>query len=262
MATKKAPSKAVATRKTGTSIAMVDDQLAQEVANIKDAISQPSGNRIKFEASGNIILPDGLNLGTSADFVVVDFISTNKYYYGPYDPNNLAPPDCFAMGKNIAEMAPDDLSPNKESDKCATCHFNQFGSALTGSGKACKNTRDLAVLLVDEETGLTGNTLYTISLPPTAIKSFDGMVSYVARMLNGPMIKAIVTISGSPKGTYALISFSDPAPNPEYAAHMEYREAAQPLLWRKPDYTALEAPVKKKPAARAAARPAARPARR
>lgn len=256
MTAKKTASKAVAVRKGSTAIATVDAQLASEVANIMERVNQPSGNRIKFEPSGNIVLPDGMNLGTHAEFVVVDFISANRYYADAYDPNNLAPPDCFAMGTNLSTMAPDDLSPQKESDNCARCPYNQFGSANggRGAGKACKNSRELAVLLIDPETEQAGTTLYTISLPPTAIKSFDGMVSYVARSLNGPMIKAVVTISGKAQGTYALISFSEPRANPDYAQHMAFREDAQPVLWRKPDYAAVEKPVKKAGAKRAPAR--------
>lgn len=256
MATKKAPGTAVAAKKvTGTALATVDEQLAAEANSIKDAIAQPGGNKIKFEASGDIILPDGRNMGNRIDVVVLDFLSANKYYSRPYNPNDISPPDCFAIGRELNKMAPDETVPEPVNDKCATCELNQFGSAANGTGKACKNTRELAVLVLDDENPDAHNApdaeIYTISLPPTALKSFDGYASYVARTMGGAPIKTIVSITAKNAGTYAAISFVDPVPNPDYAAHFQRRAECVDMLNRKPDYAAAEAAAAtKKPAAR------------
>lgn len=238
-------SKSIAPRTTGTSLANIDNELSNEVATLKQQISQSSGNRLKVEPSGAFTLPDGLDLGDEIQVVVVDFVTRNTFYAGPYNPNNLAPPECYAIGKNLNEMAPEEDSPAVQADKCVTCPLNQFGSASNGTGKACKNSRELAVLLVDPDNPDAHNApdapIYTLSLPPTAIKSFDAAVAYVARSLQGPPLKAILTARAKNVGTYALITFTDPVPNPDYAAHYARRAEVQDALYRKPDFAAYAA---------------------
>lgn len=258
----KSASKAVA-KATGTSLANLDAQLASEVADLKDQIGQASSNRIKVEPAGAFVLPDGMDLGDEIQVVVVDFASHNRFYSTPYNPQNPAPPDCYAMGRKIPEMAPESDSPQIQADKCSTCPLNQYGSGNNGRSKACKNTRELAVILIDPENPEAAAALdapiYSLSLPPTAIKSFDGAVAYIARTLVGPPVKAILTVRAKNAGTYAQITFSDPVPNPDYAVHASRREEVVDLLFRRPDFSAYEAkaPVRGRnaaPARRTAAR--------
>lgn len=267
MATHKQASKEIAPRQPGTSIANIDAELANEIANIKDTISQGSGNKIKVLPTGSFELPDGLDLGDEIQVVVVDFVSHNKFYATPYNPQNPTPPDCYAMGRKLNDMAPEDDSPHKQNDDCRTCPLNQFGSGNGGRGKACKNSRVLAVLLVDQENPDAHNApdapLYVLELPPTALRSFDGAVGHIARALNGPPVKAILTVSAKNAGTYALITFSDPVPNPDYAANVGRRPEVEDLLFRKPDFAAFEAKQASAPRGRAnAARKPAAGARR
>ncbi|MBT9153370.1 MAG: hypothetical protein DDT39_00027 [Firmicutes bacterium] len=232
------PSKAIKPATASTSLALVDEQLATEIAGLKNSISQPSGNRIRAEATGDFVLPDGTNIGNSFQAVIVDFVSRNTFYSSPYNPQNPAPPDCYAIGRDIGAMAPEQDSPALQADKCATCPLNQFGSGSNGKSKACKNTRELAVRIVDAEAGVDDAQLYTLSLPPTAIRSFDGAVATVMRSLNGPPLKAILSVSARNKGTYAEISFNDPVPNPTYAQDFARRSEVQDVLFRKPDFGA------------------------
>lgn len=263
-ATKKAASKAVATATGGASKSLVnvDAALATEMANIKDAIGQASGNKIKVTSGGDFVLPDGSNLGGEIQIVVVDFISRNNFYLTPYNPDNPSPPDCYAMGKAINDMEPEPDSPAIQSDKCLTCPMNQFGSASNGKAKACKNSRLAAVLVIDPEDPDAdldpGAPLYTLDLPPTSIRNFDGFVAGVQRSLAGPPIKAVVTAVATPVGTYSVVSFEDIMPNPSYAAHFHRREETIDMLTRKPDFAAYEA----KPAPRRAVAKKAAPRRR
>ena len=263
-ATKTAPGKAVAPRTGNTSLANIDSQLNSEIDNIKSAIGGASGNKLKVDPSGDFILPDGMNLGTEIKVVIVDFQSKNTLYTTAYNPQNPTPPDCYALGKNISTMAPEDDSPDKQSDSCASCPMNAFGSGQNGRSKACKNSRVAVVLVLDDENPDAHNApdapLYTLEVSPTSIKSFDGVVSNIARSLNGPPIKAIVTLVGKNAGTYATISFIEPEANPDYATHFARRPETVDMLNRKPDFAAYEAKAKA-PARRAPARRSA-PARR
>lgn len=239
------PSTAVATR--STSIANIDQELANEVAQLKQQLGQPSGNAIRVQPVGSFNAPDGQDLGSEIQVVIVDFISKNMFYDRPYDPGTPGPPACYAAGKVIADMAPDPESPAIQSDLCSTCALNVFGSGSNGKSKACKNTRELVVLLVDSDApdaiADPAGQLYTISLPPTALRSFDGIASTIARSLGGPPIKAIVTITAKNAGTYAMLTFSDPLPNKHYAQHAERRGEANEMLARKPNFADYQ-PVK------------------
>lgn len=255
--------KTIAKAASNQSLATLDNELANEVALLKQQVGQASSNRIKVEPSGAFTLPDGMDLGDEIQVVVVDFISKNTFYSGPYNPNNIQPPDCYAMGKILGDMAPENDSPQVQAEKCLTCPLNQFGTGQNGTSKACKNSRELAVILIDPEdpdaAADPSAPIYSLSLPPSAIKSFDGAVNYVARTIQGPPLKAILTVTAKNVGTYALITFSDPVPNPDYAAHFARRAECQPLLFRKPDFTPREA---KAPARSRTAAPTRRTAAR
>jgi hypothetical protein len=243
MATKKNTALAPAT--ASRALATIDSELASEVANLKNQIGQPSGNKIKVEASGDFILPDGMNLGNEIQVVVLDFISRNFFYSGPYNPNNISPPDCYAMGKEKASMAPEDDSPAKQNDKCGTCPLNAFGSGNNGKSKACQNRYWLAVLLVNPENPDEHNDpaapVYILDLSPSNLRSFEGAVSTIARTLAGPPLKALLTVTAKNVGTYAQVTFTDPLPNPDYAAHAARRSETVDVLHRRPDFAAAAA---------------------
>lgn len=262
MATKKRSTAVTKAAPGNTSIALLDQELANEVAALKGQIGQASGNKIKIEASGDFILPDGMNLGNEIQVIVVDFTSRNTFYATPYNPQSPAPPDCYAMGKVINDMVPEGDSPAVQNPDCRTCPLNAFGSGTNGKGKACQNRRLLAVLFVDPDNPDAHNApdapIYTLDLSPSNIKFFDGAVSHVARAL-GPPVKAIFTVTAKNVGTYAMVSFIDPLPNPDYAAHFARRAECQDMLYRRPDFTAAEAA---KPARRAAPARRATSARR
>ena len=260
---KKTTSKAISsTLAGGRSLATIDDELAQEVALMKGQIGQSAGNKIRVTVPGEFELPDGANLGNEIQVVVVDFLSANKLYFTPYNEDNPAPPDCYAIGKDIATMRPEPDSPDPQHPTCAGCWANEFKSAANKKGKACGNRRLLAVLIIDPENPQAHNEpdapLYVLDLSPTNIKTFDGMASLVARSLGGPPIKAIFTVTAKNAGTYATVTFQDPIPNPDYALHVARRPETVDMLNRKPDFTPKAEPVKKARGGAPARRPAGR----
>jgi hypothetical protein len=242
-------SKALSKPVTGQSLATIDSELTKEAADLKARIGQPGGKAFKIKPTGDFIGPDGNNYGPEIQVVVLDFISKNMFYPHMFDANSPTPPDCFAVGKDIEAMVPVDQSPHKQNKDCKTCSLNVFGSGKNGKSKACKNTREIAFLLADEESLSDDKaSVYTLSIPPTSIKAFDGAAGSIARSLGGPPIKAVITLVGKNVGTYATISFVDPVPNPNYAQHAGRRVEANELLNRLPDFT-QRAPAPKAPRA-------------
>jgi hypothetical protein len=221
-------------RVSRTDVAALDAQWAQETDQIKQMISAPGAPKISINRAGKFQLPDGSELGDQIRVVVVEFISSNKYYTGVYNPQNPEPPVCFAFGKVLSDMEPSANAPEPQHDRCQGCDKNEFGSALTGRGKACKNTRELAVIL-EEDLEAEEPSIYQLSVPPTAIRSFDGFVAQCVRVIAGPPIKAIVTVKAVPQGTYTTLQFTDADNNPEYGYHAQYIDQARELLSREPD---------------------------
>ena len=174
---KKNPSTAVAVKKpVSSAVVSIQEQLKAQVAAMAGKIAPPSGINIRITQDKKFQLPDGSKVEGPLDLVIVDFVSRNTFYEGTYDPNNITPPTCFAIHPELKQMAPSENSPIKQSDDCASCPMNQFGSS--GKGKACKNGRMLAVLPPDAD---ADTPLWLLQVSPTALKGFDGFVGPVLR---------------------------------------------------------------------------------
>lgn len=232
---------------------IVDIQAAMkaELAGLADRTAPASGDKIQVK--GKVFtLPDGSKVDT-LDVVIVDFMSVNNFYEGVYDPKNITPPTCFAIGQVPTSLVPSVNAPVRQSDACSACPMNAFGSA--GDGKACKNQRRLAVLPpeADEDTPL-----WVLDVSPTGLKSFDGYVRSAASKFGVLPIGLITTISFDDTVDYPSLRFGDPRPNENMSQHWPRRGEALERLVQEPDVTGYAAPAK--PGARKA--PAPRPAAR
>lgn len=237
----------MATKKTSTAVAVkpansvvsVKEMMAAQLAALGQKTAVSTGNAIRVTQDKQFILPDGSKTPDPIQVVIVDFTSCNEFYEGAFDPKNITPPACFALGDIPTTLVPSANSPAKQSDSCAECPNNAFGSA--GAGKACKNTRKLALLPVDAE---EDTPIWTIKVSPTAIKGFDGYVKNVARMFQVPPVGVVTTLSFDENQTYAALKFSDPTPNEDAAAHLARMDEAREILAAEPDVSGFQAPVK------------------
>lgn len=110
--------------------------------------------------------------------VVLDAILENCYYPDAFDPDNPASPVCYAFGRDEKEMRPHEQSSKPQSETCAGCKWNEFETADTGKGKACKNVRRLALVAAEPLTELAidkGEVAF-LKIPVTSVK---GWAAYV-----------------------------------------------------------------------------------
>ena len=237
------------------SLTDVNAEMAAEIAALSKRVSAPSGDRITVTAQKTFKLPNGLEVDGELEAVIVDFAAANFYYTDSFDRNNVTPPACFALGLEPAGMTPSENVPDSQAASCASCWANQFGSS--GKGKACQNTRLLAILPTDA----TAETpLWIMKVSPTAIRAFDGHVSAVARK-HGLPVRGVVTKISFSEDQWASLRFSEAALAPKdllLEAHSRKAEAIERLL-TEPDTaggaTKSVAPPKgKRPAAPAARR--------
>ena len=238
----------------------INAAMQQEVADIQKRISAPSGDRIMITQSKTFKLPSGEELD-ELEAVVVDFAAANFYYTEAFDRNSITPPVCFALGLEPAGLEPSTNSPDKQCDACAGCWANQFGSA--GKGKACQNTRMLALLAPDAD---AETPLYILKVSPTAIKSFDAHVSKVASSFQMPVRAVVSKLSFSPDSDYPTLRFNvlRPAEKDLIMLAQNRLEEARKRLLTEPDVSALKAANDAPPKAKAKAKAPAKalPARK
>ena len=212
-------------------------------------VGAPGGDVIKVTQDKRFEFPDGTKSNGPLNLVIVDFVSANSFYEGDYDPNNITSPACFSIGTKPTMMVPSDNSPVKQSNACSSCPMNQFGSA--GKGKACKNSRVLAVLPV----GATADTpLMILKVSPTALKSFDAYITSVVRSFQLPPVSVITEISFDDSVSYASLRFGNPTPNDNLEACFNRKDEAMARLLTEPDVSQYEAPAPVKKAAMPARR--------
>ena len=129
--------------------------------------------------------------------VVLDGIMENVYYDGAFDPENPMPPACFAFGRDEKDMKPHEIASKPQCAQCLGCPKNEWASADKGRGKACRNTRRLAIIpagsfiggrfqALDSATEYDDAKLWFAKLPVTSVKAYAGYVKQVANALQRP----------------------------------------------------------------------------
>jgi hypothetical protein len=241
------------------STALQTTAFSDELEDLKSRLATPSGDKIKI-SNKQFKLPSG-DILDFLDVVIVDFVHYNTYYAGAYDPNNIVPPNCFALSVETKGQVPSPNAPEAQAEACQGCWANEFGSS--GKGKACQNRVLMAVLPADA----TNDTPFAIlDISPTAVKGFSTYVSNVARTIQRPPYGVITHVECNPATKHDVAIFSDPQPidmddedNVAFIAMVRSRrQEARDRLMTEPDvsaFTAANAPAKKGGALKA---PAAR----
>lgn len=265
MAAKKTP------KKTGKELATWEkDMLAQaEVAADMEAGS--AGGQF-FSVKDGVLTLDGAELPNNEMAVVIlDSMMENVYYKDRYDPNNISGPVCFAFGYDEKDMKPHNdavEAGSAQSEVCSECAWNEWASADTGKGKACRNTRRLALITAgtlpgdgsfeaneDKEHFKTTAITY-LRLPVTSVRGYAGVVRQLASASKRPphaMFTRVKVVSDSKTQYKVVFEPLKEVPNALMPLMMERHEEAKGLIdfpYSLDDGEGDEAPAKgaKKPA--------------
>ncbi len=254
---KKTPAKtstAVAVKKpAGGNVVSIQEQLKAQAAAMANRTQPTTGSQIKLTKDKKFQLPNGQKVEGPLDLVVVDFVSRNKFYDRVFDQNNPIPPACYAIHPEPKQMVPSDNSPEKQSDDCASCPLNQFKSGANGKGKACKNSRYLAVLPPDAE---EDTELWFLEVSPTGLKSFDGFVNSTMRTFQMPPISVVVEVTFDEGSDFQTLVFGNVRPNENLAVHYPRQAEATETLMQEIDvssYQPVQAPPARQPVRKAVA---------
>jgi hypothetical protein len=173
-------------------------------------------------------MPDGSTNAGPIAAVILDFRNHNQYWAGPYDPDRLEDPICWAVNRTYDALAPSPESVETQAERCAFCPKNVFGSAPNRKAKACRNARRLAIVPPDA-TLETDPMILTTS--PTAISAFESYVLGLATEGKMP-VEVVSHIAFKPDADYPTLVFGKPKPltDKQLAVMMALRAKAQLAL--------------------------------
>lgn len=184
-----------------TALVSWEDKLAAYATEAAAEESIVGGKFVSLKA-GRLAIDKVPCANNKLDAIVIAHTTEYALYEGKYDPNNPQPPVCFAFGKDEQSMAPHEKASKPQHTDCASCPKNQWRSALEGGkGKACKNTRRLALLPADCVTSAeaveNAEEIY-VKLPVLSVKNWALYVNNVSAQYKRPPFGVITTISTEP----------------------------------------------------------------
>jgi hypothetical protein len=176
--------------------------LKKNLAEANQRIAQSDSSRVSVERTG-FTAPGQDEAFQKLEIIVVDYTLVHSFWPGPYDADNIVDPDCYANNRIFTDLVPHEDSPDKQAETCAVCPMNQWGSAPVGKGKACKNSRLLAILPPD---GVSKAPMWTVSVSPTGTKRWDVYTRDLAKNNLTPMfVRTKITLMPGLK--YASLNF-------------------------------------------------------
>ena len=123
--------------------------------------------------------------GNAIRVVILDYCRENTFYEGKFDPDAPQSPACYAFSRDGTELAPHEKAASPQHEVCTGCPQNEWGSADTGRGKACKNMRRLA-LVAEDSADDTDAEVFFLKVPVTSVKSWSGYVQTLAEAKRRP----------------------------------------------------------------------------
>lgn len=190
---------------------MVKKSKSTEVANWDDELAKYADQASNMEnsvATGNFFGTKGGTLtynntpfpNNEMAVVILDSIMEHVYYGDSYDPENPTTPVCFAFGREETEMSPHEVCVKGGHNQCAMCkdcEWNEFGSADVGKGKACKNSRRIAMIpagkldknsfdAYEKPSDFEKTQIAYMRLPVTSVKAYAAFVKQLSSALRKP----------------------------------------------------------------------------
>ena len=212
-----------ATKPTATTKATVpavtnwDAKLAEQAeATAKAEANSGGGNFISLK-SGVLSYNGAPVPGNTIAVVITGAVFENSFYEGKYESENPQPPRCYAFSTVEDDLAPrPDWVDEPISEVCHGCPNNEWASAETGRGKACKNSRRLALIVAGtlnhktdvftayDREALQASPLVYLKVPVTSVKAYANYVKQVAGSLRLPPHGIVTRLSVQPDANTQL----------------------------------------------------------
>lgn len=160
------------TEAPGTAVETLEQELQRQLAAQALAAQgmRTTGSYISFKNA--ILKVDGQPVpNNSADVRVLAVIGERAFYEEEFDADKVQVPTCYALD----DAAPHEMAANPQSDTCANCRHNKWGSAPRGRGKACRE--GARVIVVPANTPIAIAQMSTAKVPVTSLAAVQGFTS-------------------------------------------------------------------------------------
>jgi hypothetical protein len=209
----------------------IEDQIKKQLAAQKGQLGALPSNKISVKGK-QFTLPDGQKSDGPLECIILDFAWFMVHYPGVFNANNPQQPNCFAVGRENPEggnLKAHETVLKPLGENCMVCEKNQWGSAITGKGKACKNQRRLIVVPPDFDDTTEPMTMY---VSPGGLKNWDKYVSRLNNELGILPVQCITSISFDRDQSYPLLQFKLVDRHARLNDAWSLRERTQDLLFR------------------------------
>lgn len=155
-----------------TALVSIQEQIAQQIARQNETAQglRSSGSYIGFKNAQ--LKVDSISIpANQLDVRVLAALSERAWYAKDFDADVVQVPDCYALDDDV----PHDQSANPQSDNCADCKHNKWGSATRGKGKACRESA--RVIVVPANVPLASAQMYTAKVPVTSLSTVTSFTS-------------------------------------------------------------------------------------
>ncbi len=221
----------------GKSMTKWDEELAKRaaIAMGMEEASLGGGNFVSTRA-GVLKYRDNPVPGNKMNVIILDHIFENDWYEHEFDADNPANPDCFALGKSAATLAPHENATQPQHPKCQDCPLGgkeAWGTSDKGRGKACKNTRRLIMITEDALKDIENAQAAMIKIPVTSVKAWAGYVKSLTDTLKRPALGVVTEISLVPdtKSQFKMqFKLKENVPNEHLDALFKKADAVQATL--------------------------------
>lgn len=203
-------------------------EIKAELEAAAGTIDKPSNFKISTKAK-MFTLPDGTSSRGPLEAVILDYRTVHNYYKGTYNASSPEAPSCFAISKQVEGMKPSSNAAEPAHETCEGCVYNEWGSAPTGKGKACKNIRRLALVPANADKDTRP---MIIDVSPTALKFFDGFVAKLTKL--GMIPAQVVAKIDFSDSDFPQLTFEVGEPHGKDELMWALRGDAQDLLDREP----------------------------
>lgn len=174
-----------------------------ERAKRQSAVTESTESNLISTQGGELTLNDR-KLPEPFYCIVLDQCIENAKYGKEWEPGSKEIPICFAISPAMSQLKegetlldnlkPHHNSPDPQSDSCATCPHNEFGSAEKGGGKACGNRKRISLVPADTVSNPNPE-VAMLKIPPTGLKPLNSYIAFLNRVEEIPLEFAISAVS-------------------------------------------------------------------
>jgi len=203
------------------------------------------GQKFRFIENGEEVKKESDKIHVVILGVQPEHGMAKTYYEKPYSGEN-EPPTCSSWDG----IRPDSWITTPQSDLCATCKWNKWGSAVSKSGGKAKKCRDSKILMVVDPRDIENGTIYLLNVTVASLKNLSNFGKTLARHKPPiPLESVITTITMDEDSDTPLLHFH-PAGILKQESGMKAIERARKKEWneelllehRREAIAALESP--------------------